>query len=134
MVIPKAAAKSRADKQDDRKKATGRVRNTLGTLGALSLSTFDVGTGRAATAFVNPRGDARADPITAAQVYNTLNADQSDYFRHVNVDVGHGVVTLSGYVWSTPAIYRAQRLAAALPSVTRVIDQMELEHDGLGSP
>ena len=43
-------------------------------------------------------------------------------------------VTLSGYVWSTPSIYRARKLAAGLADVTRVIDEMELERNELESP
>ena len=91
-------------------------------------------TGRAATALVSPTGNSGPVPVAAEQVYEALNADQTDYFRHVNVEVRHRVVTLSGYVWSAPAIYRAQKLAASLANVTRVIDQMELERDGLESP
>jgi osmotically-inducible protein OsmY len=37
---------------------------------------------------------------------------------------------LSGYIWDTDALYKAQRIAAAVPGVTRVVDQMELERAG----
>jgi hypothetical protein len=122
---------SRADKHGDRNKTVGKVPNTFATLGALSLLILPFSTGRAATALLSPTEKSGTGSITAEQVYKVLNADQTDYFRHVNVDVRNGVVTLSGYVWSTPAIHRAEELAASLPDVTRVIDQIELERNGL---
>lgn len=125
---------SRANTHGRQKQAVGIVPNALAALGALSLLTLTFGTAKAATALVLPMGKSGTGLITAEQVYDALNADQTDYFRHVNVDVRHGVVTLSGYVWSTPAIYRARKLAASLPDVRRVIDQMELERNGLESP
>jgi BON domain len=67
----------------------------------------------------------------AEQVYDALNADPTYFFRHVDAQVDHGVVTLGGYVWSTPAIYRAEKIAARVPAVTRVVGQMELERDEL---
>lgn len=72
------------------------------------------------------------DKATAEQVYKALSADQVYFFKHVDVDVSNGVVTLSGYVWSTLAIYRAKKIAAAVPGVTRVVNQMELERNGIG--
>ena len=71
----------------------------------------------------------RADEVTAEQVHDALDADPIYYFRHVDVHARSGVVTLSGYVWDTHAIYRAQKIAARVPGVTRVIDQMELERE-----
>jgi osmotically-inducible protein OsmY len=47
--------------------------------------------------------------------------------RHVDVNVRDGVATLSGYIWDPQAIYHAQKIAARVPNVTRVVDQMELE-------
>ena len=37
---------------------------------------------------------------------------------------------LSGFVWDTPALYRALEIAAQVPGVRRVADQMELEREG----
>jgi osmotically-inducible protein OsmY len=43
----------------------------------------------------------------------------------------NGVATLSGYVWSTDAIYRARKIASEVPGVTRVVtSQLELERNG----
>jgi hypothetical protein len=122
---------SRADERGDRNKTVGKVPSIFATLGALSLLSLPFSTGRAATALLSQAEKSGTGSITAEQVYKVLNADQTDYFRHVNVDVRNGVVTLSGYVWSTPAIHRAEELAASLPDVTRVIDQIELERNGL---
>ena len=110
------------------KKAAGKVTNTFAAIGALALVTAS--TGLAATSPVRPHSERRTDAVTAEQVYAVLNADPIYYFRHVDVDVENGVVTLSGYVWDTPALYRAQRIAARVPGVTRVVDQMELEREG----
>jgi osmotically-inducible protein OsmY len=72
----------------------------------------------------------QADEETAQRVYSALNADPTYYFRHVNVRVDGGVVQLSGYIWSIPAIYRAKQIAAGVPGVTRVVNAMELEREG----
>ncbi len=77
-------------------------------------------------------GEARTDEAVAAQVHAALNADPVYFFKHVDVQVTHGVVTLSGYVWSTQALYRAKKIAAGVPGVTDVVNQMELERNGLG--
>jgi hypothetical protein len=72
-----------------------------------------------------------ADDVLANAVYSALNADPIYYFRHVDVKVHDGVAQLSGYVWSTDAIYRARALAAKTPGVTRVVsNQLELERNG----
>jgi len=52
------------------------------------------------------------------------------YFRHVDVTVDDGVAHLSGYVWSTDAIYRARKIASQTPGITRVLNQLELERNG----
>ena len=71
------------------------------------------------------------DEILANTVYSELNADPMYYFRHVDVRVDNGVAHLSGFVWSTDAIYRARRIASQTPGVTRVVtSQLELERNG----
>jgi osmotically-inducible protein OsmY len=75
-------------------------------------------------------GAATGDSLANA-VYSKLNADPTYYFRHVDVRVDHGVADLSGYVWSTDAIYRARYLAQSVPGVTGVVTtQLELERNG----
>jgi osmotically-inducible protein OsmY len=53
------------------------------------------------------------------------------YFRHVDVRVDNGVADLSGYVWSTDAIYAARKIASNVPGVTSVrTNQLQLERNG----
>ena len=72
-----------------------------------------------------------ADQALADTIYSQLNADPTYYFRHVEVRVDHGVAHLSGYVWSTDALYAARRIARSVPGVTGVVTaQLELERNG----
>jgi osmotically-inducible protein OsmY len=73
---------------------------------------------------------AYADKATAEQIYAALNADPIYYYRHVDVRVDGGVAQLSGYIWDTDALYRAKQIAASVPGVRRVVNQMELEREG----
>jgi hypothetical protein len=75
-----------------------------------------------------------SDEILASTVYSELNADPIYYFRHVDVKVDDGVAYLSGYVWSTDAIYRARKIARTVPGITGVTtSQLELERNGRDS-
>jgi BON domain len=78
------------------------------------------------------RSEAGAtDEILASTVYSELNADPIYYFRHVDVHVDNGVAHLSGYVWSTDAIYQARKIAMMVPGVTGVrTSQLQLERNG----
>jgi osmotically-inducible protein OsmY len=99
------------------------------TISALSVLTLSLSTAQAATAAVSP--SVQDDGVIQERIYDALDTDPMYFFRHVDVQVQHGVVTLSGYVWSVHSIYRAEKIAAGVPGVTRVVDQMELERDGL---
>ena len=71
------------------------------------------------------------DEILANTVYSQLNADPMYYFRHVDVTVDNGVAHLSGYVWSTDAIYAARKIAGNVPGITGVrTSQLQLERNG----
>jgi len=71
------------------------------------------------------------DEILANNVYSELNADPTYYFRHVDVTVDNGVAHLSGYVWSTDAIYAARKIAGNVPGITGVrTNQLQLERNG----
>jgi osmotically-inducible protein OsmY len=74
---------------------------------------------------------ARADAATADRVHAALNADPVFFFRHVDVSVDDGVARLSGVVWTTDALFAAQRIARNVPGVTRVVNRMELERSAL---
>jgi osmotically-inducible protein OsmY len=71
----------------------------------------------------------RADNATAERVYAALEANPIYYFHDVEVDVDYGVARLSGYVWTTDALYHAQQIARRVPGVMGVRDQMELERE-----
>lgn len=83
---------------------------------------------RADTTPVSPSHD---DGLVQEQIYDALNADPTHFFRHVDVEVRNGVVTLSGYVWSVSSLYQAEKIAGQVPGVTRVVDRMELERNGV---
>jgi osmotically-inducible protein OsmY len=82
----------------------------------------------------------RADAAIAERVYAALEASPIYYFRDVEVQVDYGVARLSGYVWTTDALYHAQQITRRVPGVAAVRDEMELERqanrgggDGTGS-
>lgn len=76
---------------------------------------------------------ALSDQDTATRVLLALNADPTYYYRHVDVHVSDGVTELSGYVWSTQAIYRAREISNGVPGVTRVVtSHLDLERQGRG--
>lgn len=78
-----------------------------------------------------PSEHSAPEEVLANAVYSELNADPTYYFRHVDVRVDKGVAHLSGYVWSTDAIYRARTIARRVPGVTGVVTtQLELERQG----
>ena len=72
----------------------------------------------------------KADQVLADQVQSALDRDPEFFYRHVDVQAENGKVSLSGYVWSAPAIVRAERIASQTPGVTSVSDQLELERNG----
>jgi osmotically-inducible protein OsmY len=77
-------------------------------------------------------GEASTNDILTNAVYSKLNADPVYYFRHVNVSVDHGVAHLSGYVWSSDAIYHARHIAQSVAGISGVeTSQLELERNGL---
>ena len=73
---------------------------------------------------------ARADAATSERIYAALEANPIYYLRDVEVSVDDGVALLSGYVWTTDALYHAQQITRGVPGVTRVRSQMELERQG----
>jgi len=57
----------------------------------------------------------RADAAAAERVHAALNDAPNYYFRDVDVRVDSGVASLSGYVWTTPALYTAQKNCGCRP-------------------
>jgi osmotically-inducible protein OsmY len=87
----------------------------------------------AACSTAPPRSPAQiaGDRAVADSVYAALNADPAYFYRHVDVRVEDGVADLSGYVWSTEAIYRAREITRQVSGVTRVVtSHLELERGG----
>ncbi len=54
------------------------------------------------------------------------------YAAHIEVSVKRGVVTLSGFVMEAKDLFGATGIAARVPGVTSVNNQMELEVFGRG--
>ena len=73
------------------------------------------------------------DKETAERVQSALLADSLIYARHIAVRADSGVVHLSGYVWNPEDLYEAQRIAETVPGVSKVVDELELEREGLGN-
>ena len=72
----------------------------------------------------------RADAASAERIYAALDNNPIYYFRDVEVSVDYGVARLSGYVWTTDALYAAQGIARRVPGVSGVQNTMELERQG----
>jgi osmotically-inducible protein OsmY len=111
--------------------AFAKVAGRFAAVAALALLILPSSAVQAATPGLSPAEAVQNDGVIEEQVYDALNIDPTFYFRHVDVHVQHGVVTLTGFVWSTSAIYRAEKIASGVPGVTRVVDKMELERNGL---
>jgi osmotically-inducible protein OsmY len=109
------------------KRAVRKALNTFANISVVALLTLTVSTGYAATP--RPETDRQVDRVTTEQVCDALAADPMHYFRHVDVYVRDGVVTLSGHVWEPQDIYRARELTARVPGVVRVLNQMELTQE-----
>lgn len=87
----------------------------------------------AACASGPPKSDAeqQADRETAERVEAALNADKSLYARHITVRADNGVVRLGGYVWTQPELDEAERIAEQVSGVTKVVDDLELQRNGI---
>jgi osmotically-inducible protein OsmY len=92
-----------------------------------------VACGAAACAMGPRETDAQrqADKETADRVQAALNADELLYARHINVHAREGVVRLAGYVWTQPDLDEARRIAESVEGVKKVVDDLELERNGV---
>jgi len=75
-----------------------------------------------------------SDRALAARVTNALAKDQTHYYRHVTVSASKGVVTLGGFVTGAASLARAKQIAAGVPGVSKVVDQMQLQPEGEQGP
>ena len=73
----------------------------------------------------------QADKETAERVQAALDADNLLYAKHINVRADNGVVRLSGYVWDPPDLNEAQSIAQQVDGVTRVVNDLELQRNGI---
>jgi osmotically-inducible protein OsmY len=71
-----------------------------------------------------------ADRDTVARVQAALDADKQLYARHIIVQADNGVVHLSGFVWDPPDLVEAKRVAALVPGVSQVVNDLELQRGG----
>ncbi len=101
------------------------IRSTPALLAAIALSVYCSSGFAQATA--PPTGQpaqdvaGTTDEALTQAVYSALNADPNYFYRHVTVRVDKGVATLSGYVDSSAAIYRARTIAGKVPGITHVV-------------
>ena len=75
--------------------------------------------------------ERQADKEIAAQVSSALSADPHIFARHIDVWADRGVVHLGGYVWTDTDLYRAKEIAGNVPGVRQVVDDLQLERDGI---
>jgi osmotically-inducible protein OsmY len=101
-----------------------------GTRTVVILAVSAALTAACATASPKSPEQERADAATTERVEAALAANPIYYFRDVEVSVDNGVVRLSGYVWSTDALYRAKEIVSRVAGVTQVYNQMQLEREG----
>jgi osmotically-inducible protein OsmY len=73
------------------------------------------------------------DRTTENAVRSALEADSHIYTDHIKIHVDKGVVHLSGYVWNDFDMYTAQQDALSVDGVRRVVNDMELELEGIGN-
>ena len=81
-----------------------------------------------------PRTEAQkqADDAIAARVDGALQADKLLYAKHINVHADNGVVRLTGFVWEAPDLDEAKRIAESVEGVQGVVNDLELQRNGLG--
>src|ERR1700686_3404555 len=89
--------------------------------------------GVAACATGPAKSDAQqqADRETAAHVQAALDADKQLYARHITVRADSGVVRLTGFVWDPPDLNEAKSVAELVPGVSRVVNDLELNRNGM---
>jgi osmotically-inducible protein OsmY len=72
-----------------------------------------------------------ADKAVAARVQTALDADTLLYAKHITVRAREGVVRLSGYVWDPSDFSEAIQTASLVDGVSRVINNLELQRNGI---
>jgi osmotically-inducible protein OsmY len=73
----------------------------------------------------------QADKEMADRVDQALASDRELFSRHIVVRADGGVVRLTGFVWDPPDIVEAERIASAVQGVSRVVNSLELQRNGM---
>ncbi len=73
----------------------------------------------------------QVDKETADRVQDALDADKLLYAKHILIRADNGVVHLSGFVWDPPDLDEAQRVAESVEGVSKVVNDLELQRNGL---
>ena len=87
----------------------------------------------AACASGPPKTEAQqqADRALADRVQAALTADKHFYGRLITVQADNGVVVLTGFVWDPPDIGTARIIAEGVDGVTGVVNNLELQRNGI---
>jgi hyperosmotically inducible periplasmic protein len=75
--------------------------------------------------------EKQADQATMQRVQQALDADNVLYARHILIRADGGVVRLSGFVWDPPDLVEAERVAGSVQGVSRVVNALELQRNGI---
>jgi len=73
----------------------------------------------------------QSDMKAMQEYYSRLKSERDYYYPHVTIRVENGVAHLGGYVWNDQALYHAKEVASTVPGITSVVDNLELDVDGL---
>lgn len=72
-----------------------------------------------------------ADRQMVERVQAALGSDKTLYSSHITVRADNGVVRLTGFVWDPPDLTEAQQVAELVPGVTKVVNNLELQLNGI---
>jgi osmotically-inducible protein OsmY len=71
----------------------------------------------------------KADRVLADKVQSAFDSDPEFFYWHPEIQAENGKVSLTGDVWSAPAIVSAERIASQVPGVTSVSDSLEVQRN-----
>jgi osmotically-inducible protein OsmY len=75
--------------------------------------------------------EKQADEATVQRVQQALDADKLLYSRHILIRADNGVVRLTGFVWDPTDLTEAERIAGSIQGVSRVVNDLELQRNGI---
>jgi hyperosmotically inducible periplasmic protein len=75
--------------------------------------------------------EREADKELSDQVQTALTSDKTLYARHIKVRADSGVVTLSGYVWTTDELAAAPQIAQSVAGVSKVVNRIEVDRGAI---